>query len=137
MRIKTINIVVTNEDIQLAESNLKTKTRCPIAAAIMNEIPTARHIIVTKDTISYLDVDQQTRFKFKTPPTAISFIKRWDAGEKVNPIGFSLAENSLISWRPPKQVSTKTRVKRDPHPVIQQPGSRMIRNPDEQTCDPS
>lgn len=123
------DIVVADEDVSLAQRGITT--RCAIAAAIMRQVPAARYIKVTKDTISYLDVDRQLRFKFRTPPTAVGFIKRWDAGEKVSPIGFSLTETALISARPPRAVKTRDRVKRDPHPVVQNPGIRMIRHPDD------
>jgi hypothetical protein len=123
------DIVVADEEISIAQRGITT--RCAIAAAIMRQVPDARYIKVTKDTISYLDVNRQLRFKFRTPPTAVGFIRRWDAGEKVSPIGFSLTEAALISCRPPRMVKTKQRVERNPHPVIQHPGIRMIRHPDD------
>jgi len=127
------DIVVDDEEISIAQRGITT--RCAIAAAIMRRVPAARYIKVTKDTISYLDKDRQLRFKFRTPPTAVGFIRRWDAGEPVGPIGFSLTEAALISCRPPRQVKTKDRITRNPHPVIQQPGIRMIRHPGDESCD--
>jgi len=126
------DIVVTEEEINIAERGLKT--RCAIVAAIMNQVPTARHIKVSKDKIAYLDIGKGMRFTFETPPTAASFIKRWDAGQPVGPIGFALTEQTLISARPPRQVSTRQRVKRPAQQPTRNPGSRMIRHPDEPPC---
>lgn len=126
------NIIVDDEEISIAKRGITT--RCAVAAAIMNRVPAARYIRVNKKTISYLDTDRQMRYTFRTPPTVRSFIERWDREEQVAPIGFALTENDLISFRPPKQASTRARVNRDPNPKVQNPGSRMIRHPDAAPC---
>ena len=129
-------IIVAEDEISIAQRGLNT--RCAITAAIMNRIPSARYIKVTKDTISYLDTNRGLRFKFETPAVAAQFIERWDRSEPndpIAPIGFWLTEQALISCRPPRKVSTSARIKRTTTPPpIREPGSRMKRTSNDQTC---
>ncbi len=117
------SISVKDEEIFIAKRGVTT--RCAIAAAIMSQVPAARHIKVTPETISYLDVNRQERIVYQTPPKAAEFIDHWDRGEQVEPVSFML--NRILERRPPRRVSTQTRVKRDAPKPAKKPGSRMER----------
>jgi hypothetical protein len=124
------NITVRDDEIHMAQRG--TTTRCAIAAAIMDQVPQARYIKVDEHTISWLDTDRRERFVYRTPPTAVGFLRRWDRGEDVTPIRFALTDAALIERRTPKEATPRTRVKRDPNPVIKKPGSRMTRHPSDE-----
>ena len=119
------NIVIDDFEISIAQRGVTT--RCAIAAAIMTQIPAARHIKVDENTISWLDVDRRERFVFRTPESAKVFIRNWDQGNSVSPFGFTLTDTALIDRRPPKAQSTRTRVTRSQQKPVRSPGSRMTR----------
>ncbi len=81
------SISVKDEEIFIAKRGVTT--RCAIAAAIMSQVPAARHIKVTPETISYLDVNRQERVVYQTPLKAAEFsgmyvaATRWlDGGDR-------------------------------------------------------
>lgn len=116
------NIVVDDFEINIAQRGVTT--RCAIAAAIMTQIPAARHIKVDEDTISWLDVDRRERLVFRTPASAKVFIRDWDQGNPVGPFGFTLTDTALIDRKPPKAQSTRTRVTKAQQKPVSRPGSR-------------
>lgn len=125
------SISVRDEEILLAKRGVTT--RCAIAAAIMSQVPAAKYITVTHDTISYLDRRSYERIVYLTPLRAAEFIDSWDRGQQVEPIKFML--NRILERRPPRQVSTQTRVKRDGPKPAKKPGSRMERPLRDQVCE--
>lgn len=125
------NISVQEEAFSIAQRGVKT--RCAIAAAIMVQVPAARHIKVDRDTIAWLDVDRQERLIFRTPKSAQEFIDHWDAGDEVEPFRFTLTDTALIERRPPKTQTARTRVQRPTTTKpVRKPGSRMTRGLGEQ-----
>lgn len=119
-------VSVQAEQIVIAQRGVLT--RCAIVAAIMSQVPASRYVKVTRETISWLDVDRQERLIFRTPPKAVAFIEAWDAGEAVSPLEFSLTDTALIERRSPRRVATRTRVQRPSSQPTQNPGSRMTRS---------
>lgn len=124
------NISVQKEAFSIAQRGVKT--RCAIAAAIMMQVPAARHVKVDQETIAWLDVDRQERLTFRTPQSAKRFIEQWDAGAEVEPFHFTLTDTALIERRPPRTQTARTRVQRPATTKpVSKPGSRMARGPGE------
>lgn len=119
-------------DAELFIARRGVSTRCAIAAAIMTQVPSARRIKVDRETIAWLDVEQNQRFIFRTPPSARTFIEQWDAGEEVAPFTFALADASLIAIKTPKVRSAESRLSAPLRSTpTKRPGLLMNRRTDE------
>jgi hypothetical protein len=126
------NIAITDAELFIARRGVRT--RCAIAAAIMTQIPSARHIKVDQETISWLDVDRRERLIFRTPLSARQFIEAWDEGREVAGFAFSLTDTALLERREPRSPGTATRITRKSQQRVLNPGSRMVRHPSDR-CD--
>jgi len=127
---------VTDEELFIARRGVNT--RCAIAAAIMMQVPSSRRIKVNRAEISWLDVDLNRRFVYRTPPQARQFVERWDANEKVEPFTFTLTDNFLVAVREPKVRSAAYRCQAPLRAKpTKRPGLLMNRRADEECETPA
>lgn len=118
-------ITVAQPEISIAQRGVTT--RCAIAAAIMMQVPAARHIRVDENKIAWLDVARHERLVFRTPAAAQEFIRQWDAGSEVEPFSFTLTDTALIERREPKVRAARDRVQKSTNKPVKRPGSGMKR----------
>lgn len=109
-----IQVSVTDEDINLAHR--REDSRCPIAMSIIRAYPSARHVKVTRDEISFSDLTTRLRHRYRTPRPAQVFVDNWDEGREARPLVFRLEsgnkiETKVMKARGPAQVAARDRVK--------------------------
>lgn len=99
----------------------------------MTQVPNSRRIKVTKEEISWLDVDRNERLIFRTPQAAQVFIDNWDTGQPCQPFAFSLTDMQLIARRTPKTKSARARIASSGKqlPPTKEPGKLRRRSPEE------
>lgn len=88
------------DDSAIELGRRRQRGHCAIAYAIAKRHPEARHINVDREEIRLTDSHDRVRFCYETPPSAVDFIDRWDAGEQVEPFILRLLPK-LMKWEKP------------------------------------
>ena len=80
-----VTVNVTEANIRAGHSE---DDSCPIALALLDQVPDCQDVSVTVGTISFRDLWDS--YRVQTPGAVIDFISEFDAGRPVAPTSFLL-----------------------------------------------